>query len=131
MRDCICKEFFRKSQYIGLDGSQSSFADKVVDLRKYTSNVDCIFMRHVLEHNHGWEEIIANAVNSFQKRMVLIIFTPFSDETHQIAANWSDIPDISFRKVELTQFFKQFRYVEKSLETDTEYRIEHIFYIEK
>ena len=87
-------------------------------------------MRHVLEHNHNWSNILANAVNSFKKRMVLIIFTPFTDKTRQIAKS-TDIPDISFRKEDLTEFFKQFKYTEESLETDTQYKTEHIFYIEK
>jgi hypothetical protein len=34
---------------IGIDGSQTPFADKIVDLVNYRSNVDGIFMRHVLE----------------------------------------------------------------------------------
>jgi SAM-dependent methyltransferase len=124
------KLFVKESKYIGIDGSQSTFTDKVVDLRKYASNTDCIFMRHVLEHNHNWSNILANAINSFNKRMVLIVFTPFADQTQQIA-NWSDIPDISFRKEDLTEFFKHLKYAEESLETDTQYKSEHIFYIEK
>jgi glycosyltransferase involved in cell wall biosynthesis len=124
------KLFVKNSKYIGIDGSQGAFTDKVVDLRKYTSKTDCIFIRHVLEHNHNWSNILANAVNSFNNRMVLIIFTPFTDKTRQIA-KLSGIPDISFRKEDLTEFFKQFKYTEESLETDTEYKMEHIFYIEK
>jgi glycosyltransferase involved in cell wall biosynthesis len=124
------KLFVKESKYIGIDGSQSTFTDQVVDLRNYTSKTDCIFMRHVLEHNHDWRNILANAVNSFTKRMVLIVFTPFAEQTKQIA-KWSDIPDISFRKADLTEFFQHLKYIEESLETDTEYKTEHIFYIEK
>src|SRR3972149_7705287 len=126
------KNFVKKSKYVGIDGSQSNFTDKVVDLREYTSKTDCIFMRDVLEHNHGWKKILANAVNSFTKRMVLIIFTPFADVTQQIATNYCpNVPDISFRKEDLTEFFNQFSYTEESLEADTQYKTEHIFYIEK
>lgn len=128
--NAYAKLFVKQSKYIGIDGSQSKFTDKVVDLREYSSNTDCIFMRHVLEHNHGWRNVLANAISSFNKRMVLIVFTPLTDETRQIATT-SDIPDISFRKEDLTQFFQQFKYTEESLETDTQYKTEHIFYIEK
>ena len=124
------KNFVKQSKYIGIDGSQSDFTDKVVDLKEYTSETDCIFVRHVLEHNYSWRKILANAVNSFNKRMVIIIFTPFADETRPIA-NWSAIPDISFKKEELIEFFQQFKYSEESLQTDTQYKAEHIFYIEK
>jgi hypothetical protein len=124
------KRFVTKSIYIGIDGSKSTFTDRVADLREYTSNTDCIFMRHVLEHNYDWKKVLANAVSSFKKRMVLIIFTPFTNRTQQIAS-WSSIPDIAFRKHDLTRFFSQFEYTEESLNTDTQYRTEHIFYIKK
>jgi len=129
------KKFVQKSRYIGIDGSRSEFSDKVADLREYTSKVDCILMRHVLEHNYDWRKVLANAVASFKKRMVLIIFTPLTGTTRRIALSQvvtsSPVPDISFRREDLTEFFKQFRYTEESLETDTQYSKEHIFYIEK
>jgi hypothetical protein len=128
------RRFVDKSRYVALDGS-SKHADKIVDLTEYTSNVDCIFMRHVLEHNADWRHILANAIASFTKRMVLVIFTPLAETTRQIATSTActliPVPDISFRKEDLTDFFRQFKYVEESLETDTQYRTEHVFYIEK
>src|SRR5436190_20051954 len=71
-------------KYIGLDGSKNPFVDKVVDLREYRSNVDGIFMRHVLEHNYDWQAVLENAVASFKKKFYLAIFTPFMDKTHEI-----------------------------------------------
>jgi hypothetical protein len=128
------KTFVTNSRYIGVDGS-SPHADQIVDLSEYTSEVDCIFMRHVLEHNVAWRRILANAVASFTKRMVLIIFTPFADTTRVIAAATHvtsvPTPDISFRKEDLTDYFKQFHYREESLNTDTQYQTESVFYIEK
>ncbi len=67
--------------YIGLDGSPG-YCDQVVDLEEYTSETPGIFMRHVLEHNVNWRQIIINAVHSFQRRMVLVLFlTPGSVDT--------------------------------------------------
>jgi hypothetical protein len=126
----FAKRFATRSAYIGIDASESQFTDRVADLRSYTSDVDCIFMRHVLEHNYDWKTILTNAVRSFRRRMVLVIFTPFGDETRQIAS-WSGIPDIAFRKDDLTRFFRHFKYSEESLRTKTQYNTEHIFYIEK
>ncbi len=128
------KTFVTKSPYVGVDGS-SKYADKIVDLRKYTSDADCIFMRHVLEHNFDWRRILANAIASFKKRMVLVIFTPLAETTRVIATSTNvtsiPVPDISFRKEDLTEYFKQFKYTEESLQTDTQYQTEHVFYIEK
>jgi hypothetical protein len=76
-------------------------------LRGYTSEADGVFMRRILEHNRDWPKILSNAVNSFQKRMVLIIFTPFPDETRQMDTTGVAVPDISFRKEDLTTSFKR------------------------
>ncbi len=92
-------------------------------------------MRHVLEHNARWRRILMNAITSFTKRMVLVIFTPFDATTRVIAT--SDtltsvlVPDIAFRKEDLTSFFSHLSFTEESLETDTQYGREHVFYIKK
>ena len=125
------KTFVTKGAYVGIDGSPTDSTDKVVDLRQYTSATDCIFMRHVLEHNTHWQEILTNALASFQKKMTLIIFTPFVDETRHIEDRWSGIPTIAFRKEDITRFFEGLSYTEEHLESQTEYGAEHIFYLEK
>jgi hypothetical protein len=128
------RSFVRNSIYIGVDGS-SPHADKIVDLCEYRSESDCIFMRHVLEHNVEWRRILAGAIASFKKRMTLIIFTPFSETTRIMttALNCTSVsvPDISFRKEDLTEYFRDLKYTEESVKTDTQYRIEHLFYIER
>jgi hypothetical protein len=128
------KTFVKQSAYVGVDGS-SPYADKIADLSEYTSDVECIFMRHVLEHNTNWYRIIKNAISSFKRRMVLIIFTPFGQSTRQIATSFVmtsvPVPDISFKKEDLTFFFEHLDYTMETLETDTQYGTEHIFYIEK
>ena len=112
-------------------GGTGAFGYQIDD----TSRVEGIVMRHVLEHNVQWRRILANAVASFSKRMVLIIFTPFAATTRVIATATHvtavPTPDISFRKEDLTDYFKQFHYREESLNTDTQYQVEHVFYIEK
>lgn len=128
------KNFVHKSEYIGVDGS-SPFADKKVDLISYTSDTECIFMRHVLEHNADWRRILANAVASFKRRMVLVVFTPFGEVTRSIATSTSlttfPVPDISFRREDLTQFFSHLVHRGETLTTDTQYGEEHIFYIQR
>lgn len=124
------RRFVTRSAYTGLDGSASRFSDKTVDLRTYRSETACLFMRHVLEHNHEWQSILANAIESFRNRMVLIIFTPFGEQTRQISSSFG-IPDIAFRKEDLTKLFDHLQYREESLVTATLYGFECIFYIER
>jgi hypothetical protein len=125
-------------KYIGIDGSASPFADEIVDLEEYTSKVDAIFMRHVLEHNPNWGKILKNVMASFEKRMVLILFTPFLEITRIINEYpyWGNtnisMVDIAFKKEDITQYFVGVNWsCEENLCTNTEYRIEHIFYLNK
>lgn len=122
---------FCTGTYRGLDGSKGPETDIVVDLRDYKSNPDGIFMRHVLEHNHDWKKVLDNAVASFRKKLVIILFTPLTAETRQIATNWSKIPDMSFRKEDITGALKEFKVKEEVLRTKTQYGMEFVFYIER
>jgi hypothetical protein len=124
------------NRYIGVDGSKTPFADIKTDLTSYYSNVDGIFMRHVLEHNYEWIQILENACKSFKQKMCLVLFTPFSDKTKEIAHNLEhgvDVPDISFDKNELINIFKKYniKYELITINTDTGYNIEHVFYLNK
>jgi hypothetical protein len=88
------REFCLSAKYVGLDGSESPATDAVVDLRKYTSDVEGILLRHVLEHNPtGWRQIFVNALGSFSKKMVLVIYTPFGDVTRNLRRQ--SPPDVS------------------------------------
>ena len=125
---------FYNGKYVGIDGSGNPFVDKVVDLRGYKSNVDGIVMRHVLEHNYDWKEVLAGAVSSFKKRFCLVIFTPFMDKTQEIAHNKKygvDVPDIAFKKEDIEDFFRGLKWRMESHQTKTGYGVEHIYYVEK
>jgi hypothetical protein len=78
----------------------------VVDLVQYRSSVPGIFMRHILEHNYEWAQILDNALASFTERMVLILFTPEREVT-EVIAFWPEVgvPDIAFRLADLTNRF--------------------------
>lgn len=124
------------NKYVGVDGSKTPFADIKVDLTDYVSNVDGIFMRHVLEHNYEWKAILENACKSFTKKMCLVLFTHFSNETKEIAHNLKhgvDVPDMSFDKNELITVFNKYNitYDLTSIESSTGYNIEHIFCLYK
>ena len=124
------RRFVGQSTYRAVDGSPSLGVDRVVDLRTYRSDADCIFMRHVLEHNPDWRHILGNALRSFRKRMVLVVFTPFATETQEIAS-WHGIPDLAFRKEDLVAHFDGLAWHEEAVDTNTEYLREHVFYLER
>jgi len=124
--------FVPEGRYFGVDGSPEAapYADKITDLTTYTSSVDGIFIRHILEHNYGWRDVLANAVDSFTERLVLIMFTPFGERTVPLARN--ALIDMSFRKSDITDYFKGLDVREEHLiSPDTQYKVEHIFYVER
>jgi GT2 family glycosyltransferase len=126
------KRFLSSGTYVGIDGSPSPFCDKVEDLQVYRSEADGILLRHVLEHNRNWRAVLENALSSFRKRLVLVLFTPFGSETRELAWNQKEgVPDISFKKEDLTGLFGTLPYTEEALATDTQYRKEHVFYIRR
>lgn len=128
------KKFVPHGRYRGIDGSHTPFAEKIVDLVNYHSQVPGIYMRHVLEHNYQWQFILANALRSFTERMVLVLFTPLSDVTKEIAYSPDPgVPDISFSLEELLSIFKaaDLKVEFTTLQTATQYGTETIFYLTK
>ncbi|HVO10128.1 MAG TPA: galactosyltransferase-related protein [Vicinamibacteria bacterium] len=119
----------------GVDGSRTPAVDAVVDLCEYTSCTPGLFMRHVLEHNQDWQRILRNAVSSFTGRMVLVIFTPFAPHTRVLCNREYRpglfIPEISFARRDLLREIEPFLVGEESLRTETQYGIEHVFYLER
>lgn len=63
----------RPQGYVSVDCED---ADVCTDLNVYRSSPDGIFMRHVLEHNIDWRVVLDNALQSFRRRMALIMFLP-------------------------------------------------------
>jgi hypothetical protein len=122
---------YAEGRYCGIDGSLEAepYADKIADLTTYTSSVDGILVRHILEHNWDWRAILENAIASFRKRMVLILFTPFSKHTDPMTM--SPLIDLSFRREDITDYFTGLHVTEEHLVTNTQYRQEHIFYVSR
>ncbi|MGY8654528.1 MAG: methyltransferase domain-containing protein [Verrucomicrobiia bacterium] len=120
--------------YIGVDGSKTQAATKIVDLEKYTSTPDAVHLRHVLEHNPNWEPILVNALKSFQERMVLTLFTPFKGRTqvlneyHNYNGTGITMVDIAFKRSDIVNHLESFNWTsEEGLATDSQYKVEHIF----
>jgi hypothetical protein len=124
---------FYQGKYVGVDGSQTPFANKISDLCTYESSTDGVFIRHVLEHNYEWEKILAAAVRSFRQKLCLVLFTPFTETTHEIAHNRAhgvDVPDLSFCRVDIERHFGQCQWqLDERIPTDTGYGIEHVYFV--
>jgi hypothetical protein len=123
---------FVKGDYLGIDGSQSPFADVIADLADYRSETPGVFLRHVLEHDLRWPLILANAVASFTQRLVLVLFTPLADETHDM--EWEPdpgVPNLSFALADLLPHFAGCQWRYEILATPSKYGLETIFYLER
>lgn len=122
------KGFFRtihSGGYLGVDGSNTPYTDVIADLTKYTSNAEGILLRHVIEHNSDWESILSNAVSSTDK-LVLVLFTPMSRKTKQIAWNDIGVPDISFKHGDIVDIIGKCRW--ETFYTDTIYKTERLYW---
>jgi hypothetical protein len=121
--------------YRGIDGTKNKFVDEVVDLCTYRSSADGILMRHILEHNYRWREVLRGALNSFKNKMCLVLFTPFANETTQI--NFSEeikVPDLSLSKEAIEGILSECSLtwsLRENIPTDSQYGIEHVYFIER
>lgn len=128
---------------IGVDSvpQDNPFADVTIDLRSYRSSADGVFMRHVLEHNHDWEEILVNALSTARKRMLLIIFTPWSETgAHEVIALHGPpeypfydppVPNIAFDKDLVVGKLFDGRVEVDELATGTQYGVEHVIRVDR
>jgi hypothetical protein len=123
------RKFIPADRYVGIDGSQSPFADATADLADYRAEADGIFIRHVLEHDYQWARILGNALASARQRLFLAVFTPLADVTHEIAfAADPGVPDLSFALTDLTGLIESagFAWTAGTFATPTQYGTETV-----
>lgn len=133
------KRYFTK--YKGIDGSQAKYVNEVADLVNYTSSVDNILMREVLEYNIEWKKILDNVKKSFKKKFCLIISTPFVEETKislvekvfRVGRGIVEITEFCFNKQDILDFFpdREYKLKEETIETNHLYGQDWILYVEK
>lgn len=120
-------QFVPPERYRGIDGSATPFAAEVADLATYRSEVPGIFMRHVLEHDHRWADILEGAVASFTERLCVVLFTPLAAATAQIAWNEDPgVPDISFHLPDLLAIITGAEVTHETMATATQYGTETV-----
>lgn len=124
-------------RYLGIDGTVSPFADVVTDLRHLRSETPGLFMRHVLEHNHDWRDVLDATQESFTRRMALILFTPMSPVTREhpdlAGLGGIDVPVISFAHADLVaRFAPGVAWTLEDLHSpETFFGVERIYYLER
>lgn len=120
---------------VGVDGSPSQFCTTVADLCTYRSTPEGIFMRHVLEHNVNWRAILANALESFQKRFCLVLFGPLGKWDRELTPPKVPIPDLELCEVDFRNMLHSAvgrdRIKEQVIATKSRYNTERVFYLEK
>lgn len=114
--------------YHGVDGSSSPFADEIADLAAYRAPSPAIVLRHVLEHDYRWREILRNAAAAAASRLVVILFTPTAEETSEIAWNEDPgVPDLSFALADLVAELAAFDVeIVELVSPETQYGVETI-----
>lgn len=127
--------------YTGVDGStdarEHGYSDVCADLSALADvrvpPPDGLFMRHVLEHNDRWPLVLNNALVRFGKRMVLILFTPWSQTGLTVPLRGQDDPllDISFKPADITGPMAGLDWHMIERETATQYGVEHEFRISR
>lgn len=91
-------------KYKAVDGSESSGADVVADLAEYRAKPrrQGIVLRHVIEHNERWAEILDNAAASFTKRLIVVIHTPAVERTEVVGRDLG-LPLIAFSVADILE----------------------------
>lgn len=117
---------------IGVDASGKQ-ADIKADLRVYRNKVDGIFMRHVLEHNYNWATLLVNAIEDFQKKFFLALFTPHSKDSRVMRVDRLKRPDIAISDDVIECYLRNggCRWNCYSVSSDTVYGGERVYEIRK
>lgn len=127
-----------KLNVVGVDGSNTPFADKIVDLEDYTTSVEGIFMRHVAEHNFEWEKVLENLTDSFTKRACVIFYTPMNNKSDEalvvtMSPGWDNIPELSIPTSVWERMLdkKNIKYEIKVVDSTSFYGVETVYYLYK
>jgi hypothetical protein len=131
------KRFVPAGCYRGVDQAPSPHCDIVADLGEYKSEADGILLRHVLERDRRWRQILRHALASCRRRMVLVVSTPFVRATEEqhirgARADGELRPEIRFARGDLVRELAGLSFrLEENIATDSPFGREHVFYVAK
>jgi hypothetical protein len=137
------KRYFT-GEYKNIDFAPHKKVDVVADLAKYTSRVDNILMKQVLENDERWRDFLDNVKKSFTKKFCLVVGTPLVSITRLGPTNpvvKSDgmvvadvvIQEIYFNKKDILDYFPPDKYKtsEEEIESEQYYKKDWLLYVEK
>lgn len=131
----FAKQFVKKGIYWGIDFTPSRFCDVVADLatRLYDHKLpDCILLRHVLEHNYNWRDILRNAARICRWRMVIVLFTPLQAEGDKVLGmSWDTVPDLGLQQTAFEEILKDFTLQWEEYDSELPYGREWVIYAER
>jgi hypothetical protein len=81
----VMHELHPSANVWGIDGS-AGHCDQVLDLasdRPRLQQPDGIFLRHVLEHNYQWRDILRNALSAARRKLFVANFMDFAAGDHE------------------------------------------------
>ncbi len=111
--------------YLGVDGTPG-YADIVTDLVNYRSETPGLLLRHVLDHNPLWLDILTNAAASCTHTLVVILFVPpTTDDTTQLVG-WNrqlGVPDLALPHDTITDILPEW----VDYRTDTQHGVERVY----
>lgn len=115
------------TKYRVVDGTLQNTDQVLADLRTYRAPSAGILLRHVLELNIDWSLILANALEAFQQRMVVVTFTGPAPASSllKFKSGW---PIHAFNVDELRRQMGVHLVRDAAIQTS---HPEHVFYLEK
>lgn len=114
-------------RYRLVDGTLQADAQTIANLETFAEPAEGILIRHVLEHNVNWLDILQNAMRAFTKRLVVVTFTGPADATHVVKMK-SGWPVHQFNLDELRHEMAPCLVRDEAVSTS---HPEHVFYLAK
>lgn len=113
--------------YHVVDGTRQAEQQTLADLRLHREPAEGILLRHVLDINTEWPAILTNALASFQRRMVVVTFTPDVPVTGvvKLKSGW---PIVHFNPDDLRQVMGSLLVVDEQIQTT---HPERVYYLER
>lgn len=69
-------------RYRVIDGTTQHADTVLADLTTFAEPADGIVLRHVLDMARDWPQVLENALAAFQRRLVVVTFTPDAPTSH-------------------------------------------------
>lgn len=113
--------------YTLVDGTAQATDQVLADLRTYREPSDGILLRHVLDNTHEWRPILANALQAFRRRMVVVTYTPDAPVTRRVERK-NGWPEWLFNPDDLRRAMGDLRVRDEAVQTT---HPERVFYLER